>query len=421
MCNVAFTATDVLIPSQSKKGILQRAMMFVLFVFAVASATVAYIIAGYPILLATVRMRRAPPVAKDLAHRPNVSLILAVHNGAEFIQRKLASIAALEYPHEMLEVLVVSDGSTDQTDALVQACPDARVRLIRVEAGGKAAALNAGLARAAGEILFFTDVRQPLHPAALMNLAANFADPSVGAVSGELRYVDPQRGEQADLNLYWRYELWARRQHSSIDSALNLTGCIYAMRRSLASPLPPDTLADDLVLPVGAFLRGYRIVFDGQAVAYDAPAPPGSEYHRRMRTLAGLWQLIVRQPKLFTRTNRMRFHFVSHKVGRLALPWALLVVLAATVALDPSGSRTFLLWSEAALFALALLDFGMPPGFPLRRLTSPARTFLVMNTAALLSVQVFFRSPQNLWRPSRVRPVVLDAGNGSAPPEKYVG
>src|SRR5205807_71751 len=110
---------------------------------------------------------------------------------------------------------------------------------------------------------------------ALAHLAANFADPTVGAVTGELRYVMPgshaMEGEQADLDLYWRYELWARRRHSAMDSTLNTTGCIYALRRGLAHPIPIDTLVDDAVLPLGAFLNGYRVIFDRQAIAYDAP------------------------------------------------------------------------------------------------------------------------------------------------------
>jgi biofilm PGA synthesis N-glycosyltransferase PgaC len=377
--------------------------MLAVILLAIASALVAYIISGYPLLLALRRGRRAPEVAKDLAHRPSISVLLAVYNGADFIERKLASIAALDYPRDLVDILVISDGSTDRTDELVRAKSDPRVTLVRVPHGGKAAALNAGLARATGDILFFTDVRQPLDPHAIAHLAANFADPSVGAVTGELRYLNPQRGEQADLDLYWRYELWARRQHSAIDSTLNTTGCLYAMRRSLAEPLPTDTLVDDVVLPLGAFLSGYRVVFDDRAIAYDAPAPPGAEYSRRMRTMAGLWQMIARYPQVLTRAHRMRFHFISHKAARLALPWAILLALGATVALHPSRFRTVLLWDEAALFALAFLDLIVPKWFPLKRLTSPARTFMVMNAAALLSIQVFFRSPQKLWRVSRVK------------------
>ena len=124
-----------------------------------------------------------------------------------------------------------------------------------VPRGGKASALNAGLAQATGDILFFTDVRQALDPQALSHLAANFADPTVGAVTGELRLLNPSRaGEEADMELYWRFELWARSLHSRIDSIFSTTGCIYALRRQLAQPLPPDTIADDGTLSLRAFL-----------------------------------------------------------------------------------------------------------------------------------------------------------------------
>ena len=220
--------------------------------------------------------------------------------------------------------------------------------------GGKAAALNAGLAQASGEILFFTDVRQMLDARALSHLAANFADPSVGAVTGELRLLNPARaGEQADMELYWRFELWARSHHSRIDSIFSTTGCIYALRRSLASPLPPDTIADDGTFSLRAFFRGYRVIFDPEALAFDYPAAEGGEFRRRLRTLAGLWQLFVRLPQLFSSANRMRFHFLSYKFGRLVLPWAILLILGSTLALTDSRWRNFLLIDELMLVALA--------------------------------------------------------------------
>jgi cellulose synthase/poly-beta-1,6-N-acetylglucosamine synthase-like glycosyltransferase len=343
-------------------------------------------------------------VRKDMGFRATVSTILAVHDGEQFIRAKLESLLALRYPAELLDILVISDGSTDGTEGIVESFASRGVRLLRVPRGGKAAALNAGLAHVSGEILFFTDVRQPLEPAALAHLVANFADPSVGVVTGELRIVGPDSlGEQRDLGLYWRYELWARRRHSEIDSTFVATGCIYAMRRSLAEPLPPGTLTDDAMMPLRAFFRGYRVIFDPKAIAYDYPADEGVEFRRRLRTLAGLWQLCIRMPELFTGANRMRLHFLSHKFSRLAIPWAVLLVGASTLALHASPFRNMLLTAEAFPVALALVDVLVPRKSPLKRVTSPARTFLSMNAAALLSTMAFFVPPATLWRTTRVK------------------
>lgn len=368
-----------------------------------ATAVVFYIIIGYPVLLAFFTRRAAPPVRKDMEHRPTVSVIMAVHNGEVFVRQKLESILALHYPARLLEVLVVSDGSTDATEAIVESFADRGVHLLRTPRGGKPAALNLAMGKASGEILFFTDVRQILEPDALSHLVANFADPSVGAVTGKLQFLNPARtGEEADMEVYWRYELWARRQHTRIDSTQVVTGCIFALRRSLSEPIPPDTLTDDALIPLKVFLGGHRVIVEPKALAYDYPGIQGGEFRRKLRTLAGLWQTCVRLPELFTRKNRMRFHFLSHKVSRLVLPWAILVAWMATVALPASSFRSFLLMDELAFIGLAAIDPLVTKDFPLRRITSPARSFLVMNAAALLSVLVFVFPARILWRPTRV-------------------
>jgi cellulose synthase/poly-beta-1,6-N-acetylglucosamine synthase-like glycosyltransferase len=370
---------------------------------AVASAVVFYFLIGYPILLAISR-RAAPAVRKDPAFRPTLSVLVAVHNGEEFLRRKLESLLALDYPAHLREILVISDGSTDATEAIAISFANRGVRLLCVPRGGKAAALNAGLAQASGDILFFTDVRQMLDAHALSHLAANFADPTVGAVTGELRLLNPAEvGEQADMELYWRFEIWTRSHHSRIDSIFSTTGCIYALRRSLATPLPPDTIADDGTFSLRAFFRGYRVIFDPEALAFDYPAAEGGEFRRRLRTLAGLWQLFVRLPQLFTSANRMRFHFLSYKFGRLVLPWAILLILGSTLALTNARWRNFLLVDELMLVALAALDRFVPRAFPLKRISSPARTFVAMNAAALLAMLVFFVPPKTLWRPTRMQ------------------
>jgi cellulose synthase/poly-beta-1,6-N-acetylglucosamine synthase-like glycosyltransferase len=368
-----------------------------------AGAAIAlYILIGYPILLRVVRFKPGPPVRKDLHYSPAVTAIVAVYNGAAQIRAKLETLLALDYPKELLEIIVVSDGSTDATESMVKEYADRGVELIAAPHCGKATALNLAFEKATGDLLFFTDVRQPLDPMALRHLAANFADSTVGAVTGELRLLKGEAGEQADMDLYWRYEIWAREKQSRIDSIFNTTGCIYAMRRALVQPLPPDTLSDDAALPLLAFFKGYRVIFDSEAIAVDYPAVAGTEFRRRFRNLAGLWQAFVRYPQLFSSQDRMRLHFLSHKFGRLVLPWALLTIAAGTLLLPESTIRWCLMAAEAFFLLLSALDRFLPKGFPLKRISSLARTFLAMNAASLAGIAVFFIEPTKLWRPTKV-------------------
>jgi len=370
----------------------------------ISSVVVAlYILFGYPLVLAVAPFKLAPAVRKDLSHRATVSLIMAVYNGAAHIRAKLETILALDYPKHLLQIIVVSDGSTDETESIVREYSDRGVALLLAPHSGKAAALNLAFEQASGDLLFFTDVRQWLDPMALRHLVANFADPTVGAVTGEMRLRRGEAGEQANMDLYWRYELWARERQTRIDSIFNTTGCIYAMRRKLAMSLRPDTLSDDAALPLTAFFAGYRVIFDPEAIAIDDPAVAGTEFRRRFRNLAGLWQTFARFPQLFGSGNRMRFHFLSHKFGRLVLPWAILSTTVGTLLLPDSSIRWSLMAGEAIFFLLALSDGWVPKGFSLKRLSSPARTFLAMNIASMAGLAVFFMEPTRLWLPTRVK------------------
>ena len=361
-----------------------------------------YILAGYPLLLTRWR-KFGPPITKDLEYRTTVTAVLAVYNGEAFLARKLDNLLGLDYPAELLDIVVVSDGSTDATDSIVQAYSDRKVRLVRVPHAGKAAALNAAMQHATGEILLFVDVRQMFDLQALRHLVANFADSTVGGVTGELCFVHSDRvGEAADIDVYWRYEIWARQRHSLIDSIFNTTGCIYALRRSLAEPIPPDTLVDDAIIPLRAFFRGYRVVIDTEALAFDYGVIKGGEFRRKMRTLGGVWQTWVRMPQLFTSANRMRMHFLPHKLGRVALPWLILLGIGAAFTLPDTPVRTSLLVIALVAVALAALDPLLPKKFFLRRISSPARSFVVLNAASLLAVLVFVVPPERLWKPTRI-------------------
>ena len=374
----------------------------VISVFLVSVAFCVYTLFGYPLLLGLMARWRTRPVRK--APWPaTVSVILPVYNGEPWIAAKLECILALNYPAGLLEILVVSDGSTDATASIVRGFTGrGKIELLALPRGGKAAALNAALERATGEILFFTDVRQQLHPDSLANLVACFADPEVGVASGELMIRQGAGLEEASVGLYWKYEKWIRKQLSRLDSVLGATGCIYAMRRQLASPLPEDTLNDDMYLPLAAFFRGARVILDDSALAYDYPTALASEFRRKVRTLAGVYQIVGFYPALLGPRNRMWIHFFSHKLARLLMPWAIIAAAVAGFGL-PAPWNVWAIGAEASACVLALLDVWLPAGFPLKRLTSPIRTFAVLMAASLCALAILFVPPRVLWKETRVR------------------
>lgn len=336
------------------------------------AAFVAYVLVGYPLLLKLLA-RKARPVYKVFQPR-SVSVLLAVRNGEQYMATKLDSLLALDYPRDHLEILVLSDGSTDGAEEIVRrySDSDSRIRWIPGPALGKWNALNRGLAAAQGEILFFTDIRQPIEPNALRELISCFADERVGCVSGELEIAGGGAG------LYWRYEKFIRKQQARIDSVIGATGAIYAQRRSLCRPLPPDTILDDVHFPLQAFFGGYRVVFEENAKAWDTPTELDREFQRKVRTLAGNYQLIAAFPALLTPRNRMLFHFLSHKFARLLLPFALLAFFAMSVERG--------LWWLAALQVVAYL------------LPGPPRTFTVLMAATFFAASYLWRGPKGFWK-----------------------
>jgi biofilm PGA synthesis N-glycosyltransferase PgaC len=386
-----------------------------LTVFVLCAAFCVYTMAGYPLLLFLLARWRPRPVLKA-PRQAQVSVILPVHNGEQWIGAKLKSILELNYPPELMEILVVSDGSTDATDSIVLTTPTTPLRsqgsighnaegcklqLIHLPRQGKATALNAGIERAHGEILFFTDVRQALHRDSLRNLVDCFADPAVGVASGELIIREGCSLEEASVGMYWKYEKWIRRQLSCVDSMMGASGCIYAMRRSLVRRIPPETLVDDMYLPLGAFFQGYRIILDRTAVAYDYPTMLDSEFPRKVRTLAGVYQIIRQYPALLGPSNRMWLHFFSHKVARLLMPYAL--ILAAVVSFGiPAPWGRYILWAQGLFYATAVADRWLPGDYPGKPIIASMRTFSVLMAASLCSVSVLFLPRRNLWKETKV-------------------
>jgi cellulose synthase/poly-beta-1,6-N-acetylglucosamine synthase-like glycosyltransferase len=329
-------------------------------------AFVLYVYAGYPLLLGVWaafrrRVRQTPPQARGLRIRggrdaqwPGVSIIIAARNEAGRLPQRIDNLLASDYPVSRLQIIVASDGSSDGTAAALAPYLD-RIELLMLPPSGKASALNAAVERARHPILVFADARQRFASDAVSRLVRHFRNPQIGAVSGELM-LDGSGSTIGDgVGAYWNYEKWLRRREAIVGSTLGVTGAIYAMRRSLWQPLPPETLLDDVLGPIRVVLQGYQVTFDSDAHAFDeAPKDAEQELRRKMRTLAGNFQLLVQEPRLLVPgVNPVWLQFMSHKIGRLFVPYALVVIFVTSAGLVTTS------WLYALAFAAQLVFFAL--------------------------------------------------------------
>ncbi len=390
---------------------LSPAQIVSLAVFTLACAVALYALVGYPLLLGWLAKRAQNPVHKDDKLR-SVSFVIAVYNGEKFLARKLHTIFELNYPRELMEILVVSDGSTDRTDEIARGFAGQGVKFLRVERGGKAAALNAGVPLVSGEILVLNDVRQTLDRDCLRNVIANFGDPKVGAVSPQTIIVKGETLEETSTSLYWRYEHWIRLRLTRIDSTFGYSGAFAALRRELWVPLPEGTLLDDVYEPLVSFFKDYRILYEPTATMYDFPTALQSEFKRKVRLQAGLYQMLKMMPELLSSRNRMRLHFLSAKYGRIVIPYCMIAAALATIGLPPYW-RAAAACAQILFYGLAALDVAVPDGSSLKKLTSPIRTFVVLMAASLAGVRVYFVSPHSLWKEATYRPSIAEQPHGA--------
>ncbi|MGA9526788.1 MAG: glycosyltransferase family 2 protein [Terriglobales bacterium] len=367
--------------------------------FWISAALIWYSYLGYPLWL-WLRSRWSPRPVRRGAVEPAVSAVMVVRNEEAGIARKLDNLLGLDYPAGKMEVVVVSDGSDDGTGAeLARYSGDGRVRtMLKAESHGKAAGLNDAIELARGEVLLFTDARQQIEPGALRLLVENFADPEIGAASGELMLGDPASGEAGKgMGMYWRVEKKIRELESASGSVVGATGAIYCARKSLAGPLPEGTILDDVLLPMQVVQRGGRVVFDSRARAWDSPnLGDRREFSRKVRTLSGNYQLLQLAPWLLGRQNSIRFEFVSHKLSRLAAPFALLGLLISSMFL-PQPFYRMALFMQLGFYLLSLAALGGFKTGPLTRVADAARTFVVLNTAAMVAFVNFVTGKKTVW------------------------
>jgi cellulose synthase/poly-beta-1,6-N-acetylglucosamine synthase-like glycosyltransferase len=367
-------------------------------VLGLAVVLLVYTYAGYPALVAAWARLRPRPVRRAPIE-PAVSVVVVVHNEESQIVGRLENILALDYPPERLEVLVASDGSTDATVSRAQMFGEARLEVIEFRPRqGKPAVLNVVVPRARGEIVILVDARQRFEREALRALVAPFADPTVGAVSGELMLAigGPGRSE-AGVGFYWHYEKFIRRHESLVDSTLGATGALYAIRRQLFTPMPADTLLDDVVTPARILRQGYRVVFEPAARAWDAAAAATAEFRRKTRTIAGNFQLFARERWLLDpRANRIWLQSVSHKGLRLVGPLLLLAAFAANAALVGRPGYAVLLGAQVAFYALAVAGAVADRNGRRVRILAVPYVFCVLQAATVVAFIRFVRRRQRV-------------------------
>jgi poly-beta-1,6-N-acetyl-D-glucosamine synthase len=369
------------------------------WVFWTAVGLIAYTYVGYMVWLWLWARLRPWPV-KRAAQEPLVSVVMVVRNEEQVLEGKLQNLLELDYPPDSCQVVVVSDGSTDRTEAILRKFShELRLHVVLNQfSQGKACGLNDAMAIAQGAVIVFTDARQKIEPRAIRLLVENLADPEVGCVSGELMLGDPDSGEARDgMGLYWRIEKALRELEAASGSVVGATGALYAVKRPLVSDLPKGTILDDVYLPMQVVREGKRAVFDPRARAWDG-ADMGAvrEFNRKVRTLSGNYQLMQAAPWLLSRKNPIRFRFVSHKLLRLVVPFALAAALAASIFLSGVVYRVALilqlLFYGLSLLALLRLNRG-----PLARLADASLTFVLLNTAAAVAFANFVTGRKTAW------------------------
>lgn len=353
-------------------------------------AAIAYTYVGYSLVIMLIARFVNNPVHRA-AIEPRVTYLITAYNEERNIGAKLEQVLSLDYPHDKLEIVVASDGSTDGTDKIVRQFEDRGVRLVRVEGRvGKTETQNRAVREVTGDIIIFSDATTFYERSAIRNIVRNYADPAVGAVSGRYEYRN-STGAPIGFGsiLFWKYENLIKTLQTRIRTITGCCGCIYSVRRELYEPLPEDIISD-LVEPLKILEKGYRIVFEPDAIAFEETTEKASEeFNMRVRVITrgmrGLWFM----RSLF---NPLRFGFVSfqlfsHKALRWSIPAFLVVLLATNLALlGSSGFYDLTFGLQVLFYVVALLGLLAERwNIVFKPLTLPLY-FMTVNAAAVVAV-----------------------------------
>ncbi|WP_281560874.1 glycosyltransferase family 2 protein [Thalassomonas sp. RHCl1] len=374
-------------------------------IFFISAAVIFYAYIGYPLLLMLLSRKlddseeQGAMAPEDF---PEVTVVLAAYNGEHRITARLDNLLATRYPQEKLHIIMVSDGSTDNTVAVARAYDFERLRVIEQEQNqGKAAAINQAMAQVTTPLVAFADLRQDFAPDALEQMCQHFNDKAVGAVTGNLMIEQNQDdGASKDPGLYWKYEKAIRHAEGQINSVVGVTGAIYMIRSQLFTPLQQHTILDDVFTPMCIVKAGKRVVMANKALAFDSSSHSvKEEFGRKVRTLAGNYQLMKILPWLNNPfKNPIFWQWFSHKVCRLLVPFALILLFATCIALQEMIFN-LLLALQLGFYACAYYGYKkLVQGKNAGIFNVPA-TFAILNIAAFIALfKHLFSTPEKLWK-----------------------
>lgn len=372
--------------------------MLILFLLSVFFCIYTY--ALFPVWLAfRANKRPVAPLMTNVQKSswPNVSIIIAAHNEEGFLRAKLASVAKLDYPADRLQVVVISDGSSDATVEILQETQVTTEHY--TPARGKPTAINRGLALATGEFVVFMDARQQISSNALKSLIGHFDDPAIGVVSGELVLLESDNTEAENVGLYWRYEKWIRQNESRLFSTTGATGALYACRKTDVPNLSADALLDDVEIPIHSLAQGKRTILEPSAIAYEVKQSNArEEFKRKVRTLAGNFQILDRHRWLLSpASNPVCWQFVSHKVFRLLAPLAMLIAFISSAL--GSGIFLQLMFALQIIFYLLGIVGMLVPSLSSSRIINLIKVFLQLKSAVVVGAYRYYTGTYNVrWK-----------------------
>jgi len=373
-----------------------------LIVFWISVFLMAYIYIGYPSTIYLLSKIKSNP-AKNYEFQPSISIIISVYNEEKLIQNKIDNLKSLNYPDDLIEVIIVTDGSNDSTASIVR--KNSTIKLIEsYERLGKAECVNRAVAAAHNDVLILMDVRQTVETNAINELVSNLSSDDVGAVSGELVYRESSDINQTTENasFYWKYEKMIRKAESIIGSVQGVTGALYAIKKELMPEIKKGTILDDVYVPMTVIKKGYRVLFEPEAIIYDdASVDESVERKRKIRTIAGNYQLMSMNKWLLSPfINPTFFQFFSHKVLRLMSPFFLAITLLTLVYLGVFASGVF--YKLLLLFVVFVFVFTYMGSINIKFLSKIIKinhAFLQLNYYALLGCIEYVRNKDiYLWK-----------------------